>query len=132
MQLCPLFLACRFICVICSASIWVFLPMYTFLLSVSLSCRFAGCFKPWGQVFCPTVGILLDLDCRCFYDPRFPRFSYQKFLYIDCPEIIIISVLCGDGIKRLCKTATVAMGLPLVDTVHIFACIFLSYPLISL
>ena len=107
-------------------------PIHTFLLFVCLSCSFALLFKPWGQMLCPSVRILLDLNVDLFYNPRFLCFSYQKFLSFPGPQFIVMAVLDYNVIECLCETTTITMCLPFPNAFHIISCIIAPYPLISL
>ena len=103
----------------------------TFQFMVPLSSFLTRVIKPWGQVFVPSVWILLYLDWVCFKDTRCECLCYQKFFYFTGPEIIIGTILGCNCIKVLCKTSPVAMGFPLGNTFHVLFCVILAYPLIA-
>lgn len=127
----PCFFAYDFIFSISFTNYLVFFALCTFQPTVSLSCFLARVIKPWGQVFIPSVWILLYLKWVCFKDTRFLCLCYQKLLYFASPEIIILTKLGCDCIKILFKTILITMGLPLGNTFHIFFCVVLAYPLIT-
>jgi hypothetical protein len=102
-----------------------------FQFTVLLSSCLARVIKPWGQVFVPSVWILLYLQRVCFKDTRFECLCYQKFFYFTGPEIIIFTILGGNCIKVLRKTSPVAMGFPLGNTFHVIVRVILAYPLIT-
>jgi hypothetical protein len=110
----------------------VFFSMCTFKSAVFLSCCLALLFKPRGQVFCPSVRILLDFHWDCFNDPRFFGFCYYIFFYFPCSQCIVVAILSCNFIKLRCKTASIAILLPLANAIHIYFRIITPYPLISL
>jgi hypothetical protein len=110
----------------------MFFAILTFLLFVSLPCRFTLFLKPGGQVLCPSVRILLDLSVDRFYDSRFLCFCDKKFLHFASPQLIIVVVLCNNVIKRLCEAGAITMCLPFPDASHVFTCIVSPYPFMSL
>ena len=131
LQSSPCFFTYGFIIAICFTDQLVLFALCTFQLTVPLLSFLARVIKPWGQVFIPSVWILLYLKWVCFKDTRFLCLCYQKLLYFASPEIIILTKLGCDCIKILFKTILITMGLPLGNTFHIFFCVVLAYPLIT-
>ena len=81
-------------------------------------------------MLCPAVRVSLDFLSFYFNHPGLDGFCYQKFFYFHCTFFIIILKCCGDLVEFGCKPNCTGMFFPLPNTLHIFPCVFASYPFI--
>jgi hypothetical protein len=105
--------------------------MFAFLYPILFPSLFTCIVEPWGQVFGPSVGVLLYFDYLCFNYSCFFGFSDEEFLQFDRAQFIVIAVSGCNFFKLLREITSIAVDLPLRYAMHVCARVFFSNPFIT-